>query len=300
MAQTTDVTDVELRAADYDFRIRIYPAENPTGEMLVWLHGGAFMFGDLEMPEADATARGLAERGIPVASVDYTLASLEGAAALPPIEPIDDYPLPEALIEQSTRPRAGFPVASLQTMAAFDWAVAHAAELGADPARVALGGASAGGNLAAGAAVRIRDRRDTRPLCQVLVYPVLHAVLPPPDEGLRALLATLPAWMRFPPESIRVINGNYLGEASGDDPYAFPAGHDLAGSVPALLVSAEADELRPSAEDYADQLSDAGVEFEYVMETDATHGFLNMPGHPSQVATIERIGRFLQNREVDR
>lgn len=298
MARTAETRDVALAAADHDFSLRVYPASEPTGELLVWLHGGAFMFGDLEMPEADATARGLAANGVTVVSVDYTLAPLDAVAALPLIEPIDDFPVPESLAGQSHRPRARFPVASLQTVAAFDWACENAADFGADPSRVAIGGASAGGNLAAGAALRIRDRGAVQPLAQVLVYPLVHEVVPAADDELRMLLAGLPAWMRFPPEITQVLNANYLGDAQVDA-YAFPAGTDLGGAAPALIVAAESDELRPSAAEYAAELTAAGTDAQYVVEIGANHGFMNMPGHPSQIATIERMTRFLCERTTD-
>ena len=296
MTASVGTRDIALTAAEHEFGIRVYPAGTPTGELLVWLHGGAFMFGDLEMPEADATARGLAENGITVISADYTLAPLDAVAELPPMEAVGDFPLPDMLGVTSDRPRARFPVASLQTVAAFDWALDHAADFGADQRRVAIGGASAGGNIAGGAALRIRDSRDRQPMAQVLVYPVLHAVLPEADDELRARLADLPAWMRFPPETTRALNENYLGGADADS-YAFPASDSGRGAAPALIVAAESDELRPSAADYAEQLANAGVPVEYVVEVGATHGFLNMPGHPSQIATIEHMTRFLRERE---
>jgi acetyl esterase/lipase len=59
----TETHDVELNAGDHDFRVRVYPAHDPNGALLVWLHGGAFMFGTLEMPEADQVGRGRSAPG---------------------------------------------------------------------------------------------------------------------------------------------------------------------------------------------------------------------------------------------
>ncbi|KRA25293.1 hypothetical protein ASD65_13325 [Microbacterium sp. Root61] len=279
---TPSIHDVDLSAAGHDFRLRVYPASEPTGDVLIWLHGGAFLFGDLEMPEADATARGLTGHGVTVISVDYTLAPLDGAEDYVPSRPI------------GTRPRAAYPVASLQVVATFDWAVENAASLGGDPARVSLGGASAGANLAAGAALRLRDRGETQPFTQVLVYPALHLPVLAPDAHLAELLAALPATANLPPDFGFVVTRNYLGDASPDELYAFPGGHDLRGSAPALIISAETDELRPSAEAYVGDLARGGVDVEYRKPTGTLHGFLNTPTVPGQREVLAQIAQFLR------
>ena len=94
MVDTIHVREVELAAAEHDFRVRVDPAAVPDGTVLVWLHGGAFMFGDLDMPEADETAKQLADRGTTVFSLDYTLAPTDAIAALPPLGPVDGMPSP--------------------------------------------------------------------------------------------------------------------------------------------------------------------------------------------------------------
>lgn len=285
--------DIVLDAAGFTFGARIYRAEEPSGAALVWLHGGAFMFGDLDMPEADAVARALAAGGVSVVSVDYTLAPQEGAAGLPEPDGFDGMPSPEELFLMRPGPRAAFPVASLQTVAAFDWAVAHASELGAAVDRVALGGASAGGNLAAGAAVRLRDRAGAVPSALLLAYPVLHAELPAADASLLAALEGVPVALTFPPEAVAAITANYLGGADPADPYAFPAGAALDGLPPTLLLTAERDRLRASAEAFACQLIAAGVDTEVCRAPGALHGFLNEPGHPAALSAIARMLRAL-------
>ncbi len=287
--------DLALRAPDHDFRIRVYPAAEPTGAALVWLHGGAFMFGTIDMPEADEVARRLAALGVPVVSVDYTLAPL---AALPeyPEDPPEGMPSPEQIRAElaAAGPRARFPVASLQTVAAFDWAVEHAAQLGADPSRIALGGASAGGNLAAGAAVRLRDRGDAAPVVLLLAYPVLHRVLPDADEELLGLLEGLPEPLTFPPDEVRALNLNYVGdEELLVDPAAFPAGHDARGLPRTVLVTADRDRLRSSAEAFAAELAVAGVDVVLQREHTALHGFLNEVGHPAATRAIRRFASEL-------
>jgi acetyl esterase len=286
-----DIADVQLEAGGHAFQIRVYPAAEPNGALLVWAHGGGFLGGTLDMPEADEVARRIAESGASVVSVGYSLAPadllLEVAGTderLPSREQI------EAEIAASG-PRVRFPVASLQMVAAFDWAVENAKELGADDGRVGLGGASAGGNLTAGAALRLRDRGDRQPSVLLQCYPVLHADLPPADEHLAAALAALPG---LSSESTRSLSLNYVGDpAELANPYAFPGGHDVRGLPSTLIVTAGKDRLRPSAEAFAAELAVAGVDVAIVQERESEHGFLNEVGHPAAVRTIARFAQAL-------
>jgi acetyl esterase/lipase len=174
--------------------------------------------------------------------------------------------------------------------------VAQAAELGGDPVRVALGGASAGGNLAAGAAVRIRNRGGVQPAALLLAYPVLHAVLPEADEELQALLVGLPAMLTFPPEQVRDFNLNYVGdERLLADPAAFPAGHDQRGLPSTTIVTADRDRLRASAEAFAAEVALAGGDITVVRERGALHGFLNEVGDPAALRTVRRFARALES-----
>jgi acetyl esterase/lipase len=267
--------------------------------VLVWLHGGAFMFGTLEMPEADEVGRRLSAAGTTVVSVDYTLAPLDALEALGPVEPGEGMPTAEEIQAEldAAGPRAPYPVASLQTVAAFDWAVANAERFGASADRVVLGGASAGGNLAAGAGVRLRDRavadpRAVVPRALALVYPVLHAPLPPANAELEGLLTGLPHALTFPPESTGAINRNYAGgvdPAELSEPYAFPGGRDMTGLFPTLIVTADRDRLRASAEAFASELALAGVNVRLVRLRGALHGYLNEVGHPAAEATLNLL-----------
>ncbi len=299
----SEIHDVALAGGGYDFRVRVYPAAEPNGSALVWLHGGAFMFGTLDMPEADHVARGLSSEGTTVVSVDYTLAPLDALAALGPpeaVEGAEGMPTPEQMRAEmeAAGPRARFPVASLQTVAAFDWTVEHAAEFGASPHRVSLGGASAGGNLAAGAGVRLRDRAakgdgDAAPHVLALVYPVLHAPLPTANDELESLLAGLPLALTFPPASTAAINANYLGTADAADPYAFPGGNDMTGLGRTLIVTADRDRLRASGEAFAAELALAGVDVSIARQRGALHGFLNEPGDPSAERTLALLAHVV-------
>ncbi|GAA5086550.1 alpha/beta hydrolase [Microbacterium yannicii] len=287
----TTTHDVALRGGDHDFRVRVYPASEPNGALLVWLHGGAFMFGTLEMPEADQVGRRLSAAGITVVSVDYTLAPLDALEVLGPPDPDADIPSPEEIRAdmEAAGPRARFPVAGLQIVAAFDWAVENAGTYGADPRRVSLGGASAGANLSAGAAMRLRDRATTTPRVLVLVYPSLHDGILEPNEETAVLLRSVPPARLFTPESRDAINRNYLPD--GDDPegYAFAGGHDLAGLPEVLIVNAELDSLRPSGEAFAAELAVASVDVRVVREHGAMHGYLNEIGHPAAEHTLSLL-----------
>ena len=226
---------------------------------LLWLHGGAFMFGDLDMPEADRTAREIAVRsGAVVVSVDYRLAV---AGVHHPV-PLDD------------------------CVAAARWLRDHAADLGIDPARISLGGGSAGGNLATAAALRLRDEDGWQPLALLAVYPVLHDALPEPAAEVAAVLDEVPPVLRFTAPATAGVNANYLcGKAA--DGYSFPALAEVSGLAPTLLVVAEYDDLRTSGEAFADQLEAAGVDVRLVLATGMLHGFLNL------AADLEPVDRVL-------
>jgi acetyl esterase len=242
--------------------VRIY---TPTRELpagapgLVWLHGGGFIGGDLDMREADWTAREVcAGAGAVVVSVDYRLA-VGGVC----------YPVPHD-----------------DTVAAVTWVRDRAHDLGIDPARITIGGASAGGNLTAGAAVKLRDRDGWVPAALVLVYPALHARMPSPSPSLAATLAELPPLFHGQAGEGNPLSENYLGgPLSSADGYAFAAGAVLDGLGPALVLNAEYDRLRASGEAFTAALGLAGVDVRQVMIRGLLHGFLNLP---AEVAPVRR------------
>ena len=231
--------------------VRVY---SPAGDGddrpgLVWLHGGAFLGGDLDMPEADWTARQMADRaGAVVVSVDYRLC--HGGVH--------------------------FPVPHDDVVAAFRWTRDNADALGIDPARLSIGGASAGGNLAIGAALKLRDADGAPPAALLPIYPVAHAVLPPASAWLAAKMAEVPALLRFLPKDTEFINTNYLGgPLSRADGYAFGALAVLEGLPPTLVINAEYDDLRSSGEEFVARCAVAGVDVRQVTAVGMLHGFLN-------------------------
>jgi len=242
--------------------VRIYTpsAQVPAGAPgLVWLHGGGFIGGDLDMREADWTAREVcAAAGAVVVSVDYRLA-VGGVC----------YPVPHD-----------------DTVAAVAWVRDRADDLGVDPARISIGGASAGGNLTAGAALKLRDRDGWVPAALVLVYPALHARAPSPSASLAAALAELPPLFRVPEGESNPLSENYLGAPlSSADGYAFAGGAILDKLCPALVLNAEYDHLRASGEAFTAAAALAGVDVRQVTIRGLLHGFLNLP---AEVAPVRR------------
>lgn len=254
--------------------------------LLVWAHGGGFAYGSLDMAEGDWVARALAVRGVAVVSVDYRLA--------PPVEALDAGELRQVAAEAGVH----HPVPGEELAFALDWSREQAPGLGADPAAVSLGGASAGGNLAAGVAVSRLGDGGTLPRHLLLAYPTLHAVQPTTPADLRALLDADPEADRFGPDSMRRVYENHLGGSVEDAPLAAVPGtatpEQLAGHPQTTIVTSEVDELRVSGEAHAETLRAAGVDVELAMEPGVRHGHLNRPDEgEAAVRTIERFAARL-------
>jgi acetyl esterase len=275
----TDAPAYEARAAG-NVAVRVYrPAAEPL-DALLWAHGGGFVHGDLDMPEADWVARSLAQRGHLVVCVDYRLAS------------------------DSVR----YPAPSDDVLTAWRWLGDNRRELGVE-GPLHLGGASAGGNLVTGAVVRMRDGDVTAggaplPHSLVLAYPTLHAVQPPASAELADLLRSLPEESRWGPEQVLDMYVNYLPQrpvASALDivnaapAAAVPGDADLTGFPPTFIVASEVDGLRTSAERFASRLLRAGIENSYFCEPGTLHGHLNRPEEPGALPTIERMHAWLTN-----
>jgi acetyl esterase len=233
----------------------------------IWMHGGAFRFGDLEMKEADWTARELVHRaGAVVVSVDYRLA-VEGITY--PV-PLDD------------------------VVAAIRWVRENSEDL--VMSSISVGGASAGANLAAGAALRLRDEDNWAPEHLILVYPSMHADLPAPSKSLELALAQMLPVLRLPPEMFRSMRENYLGALSSNPPgYSMPALANVDGLPPTLVLNAEYDDFRASGEAFTATLAAAGVDVEQALVRGMLHGFLNLPTSFEPVDdALERIAERLR------
>jgi acetyl esterase len=285
------ITDVTIAGPNGPVPARRYRAPGSTRAGLVWMHGGAFVAGDLDMPEANWVSLELAARGIPVLSVDY----------------------------RKARRGVRFPVPVDDVAAAWEAAVRHAEDwFGVDAADLHLGGASAGATLAAGLAVRLRDRSAILPTWQelvpdgggaaaprmpnggrmpaslVLAYPMLHPYLPSPSDEAIAATAKLRGVLRFRPWVVRTLGRHYAGHGGMTDPHAFAGlAGSLAGLPPVYVLIAAIDDLRPSGELFAQQLRDAGGDVELVAERSATHGHLNHPEAASAQRSVARIADWI-------
>ncbi len=240
------VEDLSIPDPGGDIPVRVYASERGgLRPGIVFFHGGGFVFGNLDTH--DAVCRALAkESGAVVISVDYRLA-----------------------------PENKFPAAVEDSYAATVWAATNARRLGIDPGRVAVGGDSAGGNLATVVAMRCRDAGGPPLALQVLFYPVTdlssfetgsHREY---SEGYFLTRAAMD-W----------LTGHYL--ASADEkrhPEVSPLlAKDLSGLPPALVITAEFDPLRDEGEAYAQRLRQAGVPVTATRYPGMIHGFVSMRG----------------------
>jgi acetyl esterase len=232
-----DVRDLTVRGPAGDIPVRVYTPDG-TGPLpiVVWLHGGGWAMGSIETYDAPVRALAVAAGAI-VVSVEYRLA-----------------------------PEHRFPAAVDDSLAAVRWAAATGAELGGDPTRVAVAGDSAGGNLAAVVARRLRGELDLR--LQALIYPVT-------DGGVNT-----PSYREFgdryglTAEGMKRFWELYLDGGDGGDPDASPLrAEDLSGVAPAFVLTAEHDVLRDEGEAYAQALQAAGVPVTVRRFDGTIHGF---------------------------
>jgi acetyl esterase len=247
-AARTEVASVENRTIPGplgEIPVRIYTpeGEGPKG-VLVFFHGSGFVIYNLD--SHDAECRALAQRaGIIVVSVDYRLA-----------------------------PEHKFPAGPEDCYAATCWASDHAKELGGDPARMAVGGDSAGGCLAAVVCQMARNRNGPELQFQLLIYPVTdcRAGHPSMQENAEGYLLTRAQMLWFIDHYLRTPE-------DANDPLCSPL---LANSFdalpPALVVTAEFDPLRDEGEAYAEKLRAAGVAVTLHRYDGMIHGFFQMSG----------------------
>lgn len=230
-----------------------------TAPVLLYFHGGGFLYGDLE--SHDAPCRLLAERsGVPVLAIAYRVG-----------------------------PEAPFPDGFDDAEAALRWVIEHAGELGVDPARIGVGGDSAGACIAGAAA--IGAARDGIPLAfQLLVYPCTD-----PNRETESL-RLFGDGLYLTRESVDHFNDVYVPEPEQRvDPRIRLLGADLPdGLAPAYVATAGFDVLRDEGEAYARRLAEAGVDVELRRYVDQIHGFLNIVGvgRSSRAAVLEIADRL--------
>lgn len=239
-----------------EVRVREYtPDSGPVGPRLVWVHGGGWIVGTLDEPEAHDVSMAVAEAGFPVTSVEYGL-----LPRFPLVGPLRLKPSPFR-----------YPVSQDQVMDA--WLDAERTHGGP----MWLGGASAGACLAAAVALRLRDGEGGVPLGLGFVYGLFHGVLPEPSAGLRRRMFGV-SDLRVVQEMVRRAAVNHCGSPAGLNNRAiFPGLAHLEGLPPVHLLNADRDLLRASAENFAHRLTLAGVPHEGWYLHGTTHGFLARP-----------------------
>jgi acetyl esterase len=240
--------DRRIPGVGTDLTLRIYqPRETRPGErlpVLLWFHGGGFVIGNLDTH--DHACRALANQAdCLVAAVDYRLA-----------------------------PEFRFPAAVDDCMAALRWVALHAAQIGGDPQRIALGGDSAGGNLAAVCAILARNEGHPRVAFQLLIYP---CTAPEPETPSHRKFADGYLLTR---NTITWFYKHYVRSAREFHDFRFAplVTEDLSNLPPALVLVAGYDPLRDEGVEYAKRLIESGNRVTLVSYEGMMHGFLLMGG----------------------
>lgn len=237
------VTDRTIDGPGGKLSLRFYTPKGMRGSApaLFFIHGGGWIYGDLE--SHDAACRFLAEEAqVRVIAIDYRLA-----------------------------PEAPFPAAYDDSLAAWKWIADNAQGLGVDPDRLAIGGDSAGGNLAATIAQAAVREGFHPPTFQLLIYPKTDFV----EE--RPSYTSFASGFFLTKEFMDLATENYLlGNEDLADPRLSPFRHDVTGVAPAYIVTAGFDPLLDEGKAYADKLREAGVPVEYHCEENLIHGFFNL------------------------
>ena len=254
---TVDGAEGALRARHYAPVVELH-SSHPR-PLLVYFHGGGFVFGDLDTH--DAPCRYICRySGVHVLAVDYRLA-----------------------------PEHRFPAAPLDAFAAFSWAKKHAASLGADPDRVGVGGDSAGGNLAAVVSLMAREAGEVLPACQLLVYPPVdrRSHWPSVDSFGEGFFLTKSSIDWFDEQY-----GMHDAEGSPDWRRNPLVASSHAGLPPTYVATAGFDPLRDEGEAYADALARAGTPVSLRRFPEQLHGFVNMVGisRTARDAVLEMAG----------
>jgi acetyl esterase len=223
--------------------VRLYvPQGSGPFPVLVYFHGGGFVFDSIELD--DALCRLLTNAaGCVLVSVEYRLA-----------------------------PKHKFPAAVEDFYAAARWVAENALSLGVDPSRVAVGGSSAGCNLAAVVALMARDRGVPPLAYQFLMYPITNF-----DFNTRSYQKFAAGYFLTKDALVRCWNLYLRTEADGESPYTSPLrAENLGGLPPALVITAANDPLRDEGEAYATRLADAGVPVVCKRYEGAIHGGVPM------------------------
>jgi acetyl esterase/lipase len=226
-----------------DVTIRIYRPEKQADRLpaLLWIHGGGYIFGDIDQEDFTSKKLALASE-CSVLSVEYRLAP--------------EHPYPAPLEDCYT---------------ALKWLLVHAEEIGVDQSRIAIGGASAGGGLAAGLAILARDRVEVKTLFQLLVYPMID------DCNIIPASNTLPDALFWTRENNLIGWRSYLGCGPGIEGIScYAAAYratNLEGLPPAYITVGDLDLFAQEDINYSRRLIEAGVPTELHVYPGGCHAF---------------------------
>jgi acetyl esterase len=243
--EVAQVQDRNISGPAGEIPVRVYtPEVRGPFPALVYFHGGGFALGSIDLG-TDVLCRVLANRaGCVVVSVDYRLA-----------------------------PEHRFPAGLEDAYAATCWTAEQAARIQVDPDRLAVGGDSAGGNLATGVCLLARERSGPRIACQVMLYPVTTTALDSPSWDENEGYVMTRAFVS------RLLDYYFRSKADARSPYVAPLlAEDLSGLPRALVITAEYDPLRDEGEAYARRLQEAGVPVRVKRYEGMIHGFMTMLG----------------------
>lgn len=237
------VEHILIPGPDGDLLARVY---TPQGQgpfpVLIYFHGGGWVIANLDVYDSSCRALTQQSESI-VVSVAYRQA-----------------------------PENTFPAAAEDAYAATQWIMTHANEIGGDPARVAITGESAGGNLATVACLMTRDRGGVMPAHQLLVYPITNM------EEESSTYAEFADAKPLNSAMMRWFKKYYLGD-TGDagNPYVSPLKADVSGLPSATVITAEIDPLRAEGEAYGEKLKAAGIPTTVTRYNGVTHEFFSLP-----------------------
>lgn len=257
------ITHIQIPTSHQPLLARIF---KPKGQgpfpVIVYFHGGGWVIGNLDSYESSCRALCNAADCM-VVSVAYRLA-----------------------------PEAKYPAAVEDAYDSLQWILQNAQILGGDPKFVAVGGESAGGNLAAVCCLKAKKEKGFMPAAQLLIYPVTDARLT--TASMNQFTDTQPLYQAMMPW----FYGHYLEkEEQKTDPFVSPLlAEDLTGLPQAIVITAEFDPLRDEGESYAKRLSDAGSLFDMTRYPGMVHEFFGLAGVVDQASkAVENTANYLKD-----
>jgi acetyl esterase/lipase len=260
------IEDIRIPGPAGALPARVYDssgARRPAAPVVLYFHGGGWVQGDLETHHG-LCARIASRSGAVVIALDYRLA-----------------------------PEHPFPAAVDDCVTAYRWLRAHAREAGVDPARIAVAGDSAGGNLAAVVSQQAARAHEPVPTCQVLIYPAVDFGLDTPSHHELADAHIIPR------DRIEWYASQYIPDAADRlDPRAAPLrAADLSGQPPTLVITAGFDPLRDEGHAYAERLRAAKVEVIDHEYPGQIHAFVSLTkAIPQGLAATMEIAEYLRTR----